>query len=314
MTRGREKNLVLVITDTHDITEARDVLNGILASDRADTPAVTQRRDLAHQHPPTRSMQPRCEIPDWFHHLGHDLADRVNATRRELDEGRIRRAQVAVRITAAEQRLQVAHAAATPHLAAVDSSRMAVAAAEEARRSAARTLADARRLARRPAKEALARSEHRHANALQQHQAVADAAAPTLRELNTARLALSAAQEHLRTLGIIDQWDHRPAQLDVLRHGHDALAHWHDWATDASGPAGTSGGLTQDLRQIAALLNDGRYSVLADAVHSWGRDPKRMISLDPHPRVEISVAEAILNGWELSTSLTPASPSLDVDL
>ncbi len=33
-----------------DVTEARDVLERILAVDRADIPAVTQRRRLAEQH------------------------------------------------------------------------------------------------------------------------------------------------------------------------------------------------------------------------------------------------------------------------
>ena len=51
MTRGRDRNDVHVVTDTTDIAEAVDVLDGVLAVDRADTPAVTTRRDLA-QHDP----------------------------------------------------------------------------------------------------------------------------------------------------------------------------------------------------------------------------------------------------------------------
>jgi len=48
MTRGRQANNVCVITDTHDITEARDLLERVIATDRADTPATTQRRELGH--------------------------------------------------------------------------------------------------------------------------------------------------------------------------------------------------------------------------------------------------------------------------
>ena len=57
-----------VVTDSDDVAEARDVLEAVLAVDRADIPAVTQRRNLAERYqrvaqdpvPP----QPRCAIPD----------------------------------------------------------------------------------------------------------------------------------------------------------------------------------------------------------------------------------------------------------
>ena len=51
-TRGRDANHLLVVTDTADPTEARDVLEHVLANDRADVPAVAQRRHLAGQIPP----------------------------------------------------------------------------------------------------------------------------------------------------------------------------------------------------------------------------------------------------------------------
>ena len=47
VTRGREENWIHVVTDSADVTEARDVLERVLAVDRADVPAVTQRRRLA---------------------------------------------------------------------------------------------------------------------------------------------------------------------------------------------------------------------------------------------------------------------------
>ncbi len=33
MTRGRDDNRVYVVTDTHDVSEARDILEGVVASD-----------------------------------------------------------------------------------------------------------------------------------------------------------------------------------------------------------------------------------------------------------------------------------------
>ena len=51
-TRGREENTLCVITESDDIAEARDVLEAVLAADRADIPATTQRRTLAQSTPP----------------------------------------------------------------------------------------------------------------------------------------------------------------------------------------------------------------------------------------------------------------------
>ena len=57
-TRGRDENLLCVVTDSDDVAEARDTLETILAFDRADIPAVTQRRTLAHQQPAEAGRQP----------------------------------------------------------------------------------------------------------------------------------------------------------------------------------------------------------------------------------------------------------------
>ena len=54
-TRGRDESLFCVVSDGADIAEARDVLDAILALDRADVRAVTQRRTLAEV---TRGYEP----------------------------------------------------------------------------------------------------------------------------------------------------------------------------------------------------------------------------------------------------------------
>jgi conjugative relaxase-like TrwC/TraI family protein len=81
-TRGRDDNTVCVITDSDDVAEARDVLEAIIAVDRADVPATTQRRALAEmtpRHPTSGStVTPRCAIPDWFPTV---LADAQRAVR-----------------------------------------------------------------------------------------------------------------------------------------------------------------------------------------------------------------------------------------
>jgi conjugative relaxase-like TrwC/TraI family protein len=73
-TRGRQENHMLVVADGPE--HARDVLEQILTHDRADTPAVTQRRHLAAQLPGARSP-------------GHDRPpeeEAVAIARRNLDD------------------------------------------------------------------------------------------------------------------------------------------------------------------------------------------------------------------------------------
>ncbi len=50
-TRGSDINTLCVVTESDDIAEARDVLEAVIAADRADVPATTQRRNLAAASP-----------------------------------------------------------------------------------------------------------------------------------------------------------------------------------------------------------------------------------------------------------------------
>jgi hypothetical protein len=47
MTRGRHSNHVLVVTDSPEISDARDLLERVITCDRADVPAMTRREQLA---------------------------------------------------------------------------------------------------------------------------------------------------------------------------------------------------------------------------------------------------------------------------
>ena len=57
MTRGRTGNTALVVTETHDLTEAINILEIAITLDRTDLPAVAQRRALAEQATPHREPQ-----------------------------------------------------------------------------------------------------------------------------------------------------------------------------------------------------------------------------------------------------------------
>lgn len=66
ITRGRADNQVCVATDTHDIADAIDILEQVLATDRADHPATRIRRELAAITPPAPTPSRPHEIRDWL--------------------------------------------------------------------------------------------------------------------------------------------------------------------------------------------------------------------------------------------------------
>ena len=122
VTRGRDENLICVITESDDVAEARDVLEGILAVDRADIPAVTQRRNLARQQPPastppsSTSHQPgRCQIPDWFTGLLTDTRHALAETERTVQSRAAERARRAAAVIAAEGELTIIDRATALH-------------------------------------------------------------------------------------------------------------------------------------------------------------------------------------------------------
>ncbi len=75
-TRGRHENHLLAVSESHDPVEAREVLDQALRNDRADIPAVTQRRRLSQQVPglrPAHQQRRHAEAPVAAAH--RDLVD-----------------------------------------------------------------------------------------------------------------------------------------------------------------------------------------------------------------------------------------------
>jgi hypothetical protein len=72
-TRGREENRIHVITDTNDLTEAREILDGVLTREMADVPATAQRRHLAEQADQPARPEVESRVPDWVEPWQHQL-------------------------------------------------------------------------------------------------------------------------------------------------------------------------------------------------------------------------------------------------
>ena len=213
VTRGEQENLVLTVTETHDIAEARDVLEAIIASDRADVPAVTQRRQLAEQHRQAPRLQPRCEIPDWFNELRREAGCDYRDARQALDDSQARRQQLEDAVRAAQQQFRTADIACKPFDAIVDTASELVKQAQDARRTAQRDLDDTGRFGRRQARIQLADTDTRLADANQTLKVAEDHARPTRDTRATARIKLAAARRDCDSHNQIERWSYLPERL-----------------------------------------------------------------------------------------------------
>ncbi len=238
VTRGRDDNMICVIADSHDVAEARDVLEAVLAVDRADLPAVTERRNLATQQPtpatsptPTARQTGRCRIPDWFAGLlagaRHDLAVAEHA----VESNTFERSRREAAVIAAQRDLAVVDRATAPQreMLAVDTKRADNARQEHAaaERRLARTARRGRRGARREldiaervldrATAILERTEHRAADDVARYRA----AVTNVENVRT----------DLRDHDLIAQLDPVDRQVLELTRAVAALDTWQRWAT-----------------------------------------------------------------------------------
>jgi conjugative relaxase-like TrwC/TraI family protein len=250
-TRGRDENLLCVVTDSDDVAEARDVLEGVLAVDRADIPAVTQRRALAHQtrghetDAPAGEAAARCLIPAWFEPLHHQaLGDLAVAKARQA------------RLAAERERLHGAVAAAERELARVEMStrrhrqRLAAVEADADRAKRERAAAEWRlhhsgiRL-RRQARREFAAAANQAVWAEHQLDRARALARPHVARYSRASAAANDAHDALHHHLNGRRERHTPNYIRELEQRCDALDSWRRWAT----------GDTIDGHRLAAALD-----------------------------------------------------------
>jgi hypothetical protein len=287
-TRGRHDNLLCVVTDNDDVAQARDVLEGILALDRADVPAVTQRRALAQQTrghepdaPATAAATARCLNPDWFEPLRRQALG-------DLAAAKARNAELAAEL----ERLDGAVAAADRELARVDAAtngqrqRLAYAKTNAERanreRAAAEWRLDHSRLRyRRQARRALAAADNRAVWANHQLDQVLARAAPHDERYNRASATATDAHTALHHHLLDARRDlHTRTTIPELEQRCDALDTWHRWATGATIDANHLGAAVDTL--LTATGRDAnQYRALGQVV----RQSATTIGVDlPTPR------------------------------
>jgi len=227
MTRGRQDNTVCVITETHDIDEARDVLDAVLAIDRADVPATTQRRALATQE---RRLHPRCQVPDWFDTLRADTVQYLEDARDNYKDEQRRAKDLDLQVKDAQRQLQVVEQYARPFTDAVVAAETALTAAKDCRRTLAEQLATAKRRERRVLEPALAIAERDIETAtVNREQAVTDAK-PATTLTAQAKAGLRDLRDEQSRQQMYGHWRDNPDTIGILEDRVEALDTWRQWA------------------------------------------------------------------------------------
>jgi hypothetical protein len=108
------------VTESRDIGEARDVLEAALARDRADVPALTQRRRLAEQSPPERVVEPTAPIPEWVASYRSRLIERRSELIDDLAKRAERRHAAGVQLALIQPELAAARAAWQPYAECIE--------------------------------------------------------------------------------------------------------------------------------------------------------------------------------------------------
>ena len=269
MTRGRDYNRVYVVTDIHDMSEARNVLEGIVAADRADVPAVVQRRQLAQQARQPPRPQPRCQIPDWFHDLRADAADIYRQAREALDDSLSKRERLVEVVDNAARRIADANTMCAPFDAELDAAHDAVRQAEAANWAAQQRLDQSGLRGRRQARTNLAAANASVASTSEMLAVAREQAREPYAQRNIARTQIETARDALRTHDILAKWQYFPEHLETTEARVDALDTWHDWATGKPVTQESLEEAVTTLHEIAAHEPDNGTRQLANVIHQW---------------------------------------------
>jgi conjugative relaxase-like TrwC/TraI family protein len=295
VTRGRKENSIYVITDSADVGEARDVLERILAVDRGDIPAVTQRRQLGEQEhampQPSRRWEQRgrCEIPDWFEPLR-------DQTRHDLEEAEERVAANAAERERLESQLDAARAVADDleEPTRWDRERLAAAERDVEKASQSLELAEIRLQGRgtrgcRQARRELAAAENQLTWANYSHEQTQATISPDVDRYHHASDQVRDLREALRGHRTSELFD-RYTTTDRIPHLQQRLDAVDTWWRFAKGDKLDVPRLTE-IVDILGNINDhdGHYRWLTDAVEQHCLDAGILLRT---PRPEVAGIES----------------------
>jgi hypothetical protein len=267
-TRGRTANHFLVVTNTPDPAQARDVLEQVLTNDRVDVPAVTQRRHLAAEIP-TVTRQPRAEIPEWFEPTRRRLIERRDDLHTQLDHAAQTRRRAGLDLAALQPDLAAAHAAWAPYAARIAELNEQL---HERLKPAMWTAAHDERHAgigrRRTARHHLADAARAVHDAEGSVRGIESSGAPAKRHLDELRVRARHLQDAAGadpTSAYLDKLNQ--VELSKIQDLLDALSTWRHWA---DGQSVTPSALSAAVETITVASRDSRLLPTLDDL-TYGR-------------------------------------------
>jgi len=268
LTRGQRENTVLVVTESHDIAEARDILERILTNDRVDLPATAQRRQLAatDRTPQPTPPQPRCTIPDWLPDLKATIRTELAATQRAAVRHDEQRTDLETRLAHARQQLAIAERGLDPYRPALDTAHADVNAAQQriwaANNVAFRSKGRDKRGAEKDARHATAD----RAAAQDRQREIEALASPARDAVHVAATRVRQIEQSLRSQDVLDQWDNPHARANRLLELQAAVDDWQRWAAGKPVPLDRMVTMSATLRAADDFV--GAHA-LASALSRW---------------------------------------------
>jgi len=258
MTRGRQSNDVLVITDRPSEQEAMDVLGRALATDRADTPAVVHRRELA-QRQPTPRLARRATEPEWLSGWRATIQDRLRTIDQRLASMGEQRPALEQTVARAGAALERAHAISAPREMEIAAARRRVDLDRTAVTESKAAVKHATWRTRRPLERALEEASERAMRSSQQLDELEAAFEPARQKRQQARVALGDAVERL------DTHDRQVAELRLFRQDDTGLTGamdtWRRWAAGHPMASADLATTAHELSCYVATTNEARASL-----------------------------------------------------
>lgn len=289
MTRGRHENTALVVTADQSVEAAIDVLTQVLASDRADTPAIAQRRELAAQIPPfvrAPQSQPRCQIPDWWHTLRADTYDTLVDVEASIEKMRGGQAARSEQRQSARANVDRAVADLNPHRQTHTEASSRLDRAESTHGDATAHLDNVGLRGRRAARQQLADATVELVDAQSAFESINTVWQPLRQTADRASRSYDLLCETHDVQDHIDDSRQLPERRQAVVERLGALDGWHHWAI--------GGTITDEsVRVVLEVLDaDGpRPRALADAIRRVAPEliaEPVLIAIDDRQQREVS--------------------------
>lgn len=270
LTRGREDNTVLVVTESHDLDEARDILDRIITVDRADVPATTQRRELAAADHSPRPLPPRCAVPDWLPTLCADLTERITEIDRRETQQQAQLRSLRNQLADAEQLQAGAQRRLDPHQPGLNLARDATQAAQERVWAAHNDTLHLKGRHRRAAEREHRDAQHELAAAKGHEATLQAAAAPARNAVHLAATRVGELRQEIRSIEAFQRWNPPAEQAGQLRAVRNAIDDWDRWANGKPMPPAR---VVETINRLRSEVVSDRPEciALADALDHWAR-------------------------------------------